>query len=231
MERSEIKKFFKQCPETDKYFDLLVESDVGEKHHILPRSMYPEYILEKWNIIKLSYANHYKVHELLPYMVEGTDKYKMLHAWNLICGVTRGAFVDVDRYSELKSQHAEMCCGENNVCFNRVGDKHPLFGKSHSEETRDRMRNSHKNQSEQTRKRKSESRKGKKHEQYVKDKIAASKIGKPRPQHVKDALSLARSRPVMIGGVRYKSIVEASRLLGVSRRKIYDGIDKGDYLA
>lgn len=231
MERSEIKKLFKPCEETDKYFELLVESDVGEKHHILPRSIYPEHASEKWNLIRLSYTNHYKVHELLPYMVEGAGKYKMLCAWNLICGITKGKFVDVDRYVELKLQHVEMCSGENNVCFNRVGDKHPLFGKSHSQETKDKMRKSHENESEETRRRKSESRKGKKHEQYVKDKIAASRIGKPRPKHVTDALILAISRKVTINNIQYSSILEASRVLGISRSKIYSGIAKGEYFA
>lgn len=36
-----------------------------EKHHILPRCLYPEYIKSKWNIIKLPARAHYIAHYLL----------------------------------------------------------------------------------------------------------------------------------------------------------------------
>jgi hypothetical protein len=37
----------------------LNESDIyTEKHHILPRSTFPEYEKESWNIVELSYEDH-----------------------------------------------------------------------------------------------------------------------------------------------------------------------------
>lgn len=54
----------------DKYIKFLInykidinESDIyTEKHHILPRSTFPEYEKESWNIVELSYEDHKLVH-------------------------------------------------------------------------------------------------------------------------------------------------------------------------
>ena len=52
----------------EEYIDLVSFDDdceIFERHHILPRSMFPEFIKDEWNIVKLSYSNHVKAHELL----------------------------------------------------------------------------------------------------------------------------------------------------------------------
>jgi hypothetical protein len=54
----------------EKYLKLLLEykiyineSDIyTEKHHILPRSIFPEYEKESWNIVELSYEDHVDAH-------------------------------------------------------------------------------------------------------------------------------------------------------------------------
>lgn len=54
----------------DKYISLLLEYKLDgndnevytEKHHILPRSTFPEYKNEDWNIVELSYEDHKLVH-------------------------------------------------------------------------------------------------------------------------------------------------------------------------
>lgn len=40
----------------------LIDSMYSEKHHILPRSTFPEFKDESWNIIELNYEDHRKVH-------------------------------------------------------------------------------------------------------------------------------------------------------------------------
>jgi hypothetical protein len=45
--------------------DLIEENVYCEFHHILPRSQFPEYIGYDWNLIRLSYKDHIKSHELL----------------------------------------------------------------------------------------------------------------------------------------------------------------------
>lgn len=52
----------------DKYINFLLNYNLDininytEKHHILPKSAFPEYINEEWNIIELSYDDHKNVH-------------------------------------------------------------------------------------------------------------------------------------------------------------------------
>lgn len=43
---------------------------------------------------------------------------------------------------EVRQKLSILNSGENNPCYGRTGDKHPLFGKHHSEETKQKMRKS-----------------------------------------------------------------------------------------
>lgn len=143
----------------DRYFSICSESipadEEGENHHILPRSMFPEYDKCSWNIVRLSYINHYKVHEILASIcINKSDEFKMLHAWNLICNTRDGLFIDADTYNSLKTRRVELLSenmsgagnpmygvsGENAPCFGRVGEKHPMFGRNHLPETIERIK-------------------------------------------------------------------------------------------
>jgi len=52
----------------DKYINILLNysnnnlEEYTEKHHILPRSIFPEYSKEDWNIIEINYEDHKLVH-------------------------------------------------------------------------------------------------------------------------------------------------------------------------
>jgi hypothetical protein len=52
----------------DKYIKLMIEYKLSEsieyieKHHILPRSVFPEFENEDWNIIELKYSDHVNAH-------------------------------------------------------------------------------------------------------------------------------------------------------------------------
>ena len=35
------------------------------KHHILPRSLYPDFKHKEWNIVLVTYAEHKRLHEIL----------------------------------------------------------------------------------------------------------------------------------------------------------------------
>jgi hypothetical protein len=69
-----------------KWYLSLVSSDSDdaytEKHHILPRSLFPEYKNCKWNIVKLSARKHFMAHMLLCKMLaKNNNNYgKMLSA-------------------------------------------------------------------------------------------------------------------------------------------------------
>lgn len=85
MNTSEIKEKFLNCAETDQYLEIVLNAEAtGEKHHILPKSIWPEFEHLKWNIVVLSRLNHLKAHELLPMMLEGMARRKMAFAWKMM---------------------------------------------------------------------------------------------------------------------------------------------------
>ena len=51
-----------------KFNTIIEENEYVEMHHILPRSMFPEFINEDWNIIRLKYSDHIEAHRLLHLM-------------------------------------------------------------------------------------------------------------------------------------------------------------------
>lgn len=69
------------------YIDLIFdenaydEDDYYERHHILPKSMFPEYIKCKWNIVNLSYDNHVLAHE---YLARFYQNLQMKRAFNFM---------------------------------------------------------------------------------------------------------------------------------------------------
>jgi hypothetical protein len=76
-----------------------------EAHHILPKSLFPEYIKEKWNIVLLTPEEHIKCHKLLVDMTTGEYKHKMVHAaW---CMVSRKT-VDREIYDVSDTEYGEL---------------------------------------------------------------------------------------------------------------------------
>jgi hypothetical protein len=72
------------------YFDIiknrlenpLAADTYGEKHHVLPKSIYPQYKKAKWNQVKLTAREHYICHMLLVKIFKNTKYYyKMLNAY------------------------------------------------------------------------------------------------------------------------------------------------------
>lgn len=222
MEREEIKKFFKQCKETEAYFDLLVESEVGEIHHILPESIWPQFSKCGWNLVKISFENHYKVHELLPYMVAGQDFYKMLCAWNQMCGRSQGKYVTSEIYSKLKKDFSEnnpsklehvkeikrkkweVYWADPKIREARTGANHPSFGRSISEEQKIKQ--------SKTMNGRQSPLKGKERPN-LKGKMAGDKN------------PMARS--VVIDGVEYATLTEAAEKFGVTKQAIVYWIKTG----
>lgn len=153
-------------PLTLEYFELcsVAYEGKGEKHHILPQSICPEYSKDSWNIVNLSYQNHYRVHEILPQVCLRIGDYKkMLFAWRLLSNTRDEILLDSVTYSRLKeglrtanssSNSAlwgvklskERCLkisegqkGENHWMFGKGKDAHPFYGRCHSEESKQLM--------------------------------------------------------------------------------------------
>lgn len=69
--KEELKKHFKDERWGERYFRFLdafahkSADGIYEKHHILPRSMFPQYVESEWNIVKLTPRAHYIAHYIL----------------------------------------------------------------------------------------------------------------------------------------------------------------------
>lgn len=127
---------------TAKYFEIcsVVHEGKGERHHILPRSMWPEYEFCSWNLVNLSVEDHYKAHEVLPQIcIVDFDRQNMLFGWNMLSGKTKGAYAS-EVAKELRKMRQDSLRGEGNPMFGTKGSLSPNFGKKIDAETK--LRNS-----------------------------------------------------------------------------------------
>jgi len=95
-----------------------------EKHHILPRSMFPQYAKSKWNIVRLSGRKHFIAHMLL---------YKMVNKKSLEYGKMLAAAVRMKSFDDKKYVNSYLYEGA------RIGYSNYLKGKPLSEETRRKL--------------------------------------------------------------------------------------------
>lgn len=123
---------------TARYFEIcsLVYEGKGEKHHILPRSMWPEYEFCDWNLVNLSVEDHYKVHEILPQVcLQDFDRQNMLFAWNMLNGKVKGLYGS-ESVERLRQMRIESLRGEGNPMFGTKGALSPNYGKKLDDETK-----------------------------------------------------------------------------------------------
>lgn len=114
-------------------------SEYGETHHIIPRSCGG--CNEEWNLVRLTPEEHYRCHELLPFIyTKGKAHRAMVHAWWLLSHTTEGVEIPEEDYGILERMHSTALSmertGEGNPMY---GKPSPMKGKHHSEEARARM--------------------------------------------------------------------------------------------
>ncbi len=133
-----------------------------EKHHILPKSIFPEYKTEKWNLVFLTAREHFIVHCLLVKMTEKRNRYKMSNAlkWFTNNKIHKEIYSNSRLYEKfsryfnhssetkekmkgLKSDSHKKKMKENHADFN--GKKNPFYGKKHKEESKEKIKNNHAN--------------------------------------------------------------------------------------
>jgi hypothetical protein len=154
------------------------QADVGEVHHIVPKSVAK---LRKWddsrtnqkkNLRKLSYQDHFRAHILLCYFLDGEEKTKMLYAWWQMTHSREGVLLSENECARLRAEYSRVVSiamlGNTWNTGRKLTKKHKekisktQIGKIVSQETKDKM---------------SESQKGKTHSQETKDKISKSRSG------------------------------------------------------
>lgn len=131
-----------------KYIESLIDQDISgysERHHILPKSLFPQFKNNSWNIIRLTARQHFIAHWMLA-KAFGEGMWIALYMMTT-CDENgnRNYMVSSNLYGTLKVKRAEILSekwsGESNPMYgsSRFGDKNPMHNKSHSEETRKKI--------------------------------------------------------------------------------------------
>ena len=141
-----------------------------QKHHIKPRSLFPDLIRDKNNIVKLTYREHYIAHWLLTKIYPSKE---MTHAfWRMNC-------CNNDLYF---NSYAFQICRKAFIESNK-GQGNPMYGKH----------GKRRHHTEQTRRKMSEALKGKNFSEAHKRKIGEANKGKHRSEEIKKKLSEANT--------------------------------------
>lgn len=158
--------------------------EYGENHHILPKSLFPEFKNIKkypWNIKRLKARDHYMVHymlcELLP------DNPKILYAWNML---------HINKYSKIDKYIIDSMSIEYEEVKKKISEYRRKF--VYTKETREKMSRSAKVKvfSEEHKNNMKLAHTGKKHSKETKIKIGVKQRGVvrgPMLQETRDKIS------------------------------------------
>lgn len=155
-----MKEYFKNLDVNNhylnRYFKLIkhfkeinFDNEITESHHILPKSIFPQYKSPKefiWNIVKIPYREHLILHLVLSKCFNGKQKSSMIFALRSMLGLpknckSRYVLKNSKYYNKLTNKYMkEYCRGKNHHSF---GKKYRL-GKKHSEETKKLISEIHK---------------------------------------------------------------------------------------
>ena len=159
-------------------------SGYSETHHIIPRSLGGNDT--KDNLVVLTAREHYICHLLLPKMLQGKSKYKML------CAILRMAHSNQEQRVKIPSRVYERVKIEKAAMHSKLysGTNNSFYGMKHSEETKQKLRAARARQiardgtmTDEAREKLSIAAKGRILNENHKAKIAASHKGKPKKKH------------------------------------------------
>lgn len=153
-----------------------------ENHHIIPTSLGG--IDDKTNTVFLTAKEHFTCHHLLTKMVDGTAKYKMDKAISKMLSTNQ--FQQRIKVSSRLYEQIRINAGKAASAMNK-GMVSAFKGKTHSQETKDKIGALAKLRPRQVRSEKS------------KAKVAASLKGKPKTQSHKDAIKATWNKEARSG--------------------------------
>jgi ribosomal protein L9 len=109
-------------------------SGYTENHHIIPRSLGGTDTAN--NLVSLTAKEHYMCHLLLPKMLEGESKYKML------CAILRMAHSNQKQRVKVNSRVYERVKIEKAAMQSvmRKGERNPFYGKTHTPEVIEKIK-------------------------------------------------------------------------------------------
>lgn len=125
-----------------------------ERHHILPKSIFPEYIKDDWNIAKLTAKDHFIAHHNLFKMFPSHPKI-VAAMWGMCNQVSpnhQREFLEDHKYEisslyaqvrEAHAQNVRLRQLTNNPMKGRTGESSPLYGKKRPKEVVEKMKQNH----------------------------------------------------------------------------------------
>ena len=168
----------------------LPESEYGQKHHILPKSLYPQYKNTKANIVKLTYREHYICHWLLTKIRPCQEMYNAF--WRMNC-CQNNLYFNSYAYSEIRQKIINLKLGSHLSEETKKKMSESLTGRKFSEEHCQKISNANKNRvvTDETKKKISDGNKGKKLSEETKKKISEKGKGRIVTEQTKQKLSVA----------------------------------------
>lgn len=164
--------------------------DYFEIHHIKPRSIYPDLVDDKENLVALTAKEHYFAHHLLKEIYkkqygDNSDEYwRLFNAFWLMSHAKRYTFISAQRYEALRKEITDFWSDENKTKEIRLkmskakkGKPSPKKGIPLSEEHKEKLRLINL---------------GKKHSPETIEKIRQSNLGKQLSEEHKQILIQSR---------------------------------------
>jgi hypothetical protein len=166
-----------------------------ERHHIIPKCM--EGTNDWWNIVNLTFREHFLVHWLLTKMTSGDAKRKMQQSLMAMCsprgrGMARSRTIRSGWQYTLARQNARMSASEIKMSEETKakigiavsGEKNGFFGKKHSVETCETIRR--KKLGRKFSEEEKAKRRGWKHSEETKVEMSKSRSGEKHPFYGKN---------------------------------------------
>jgi len=155
-----------------------------EGHHVLPRSISGDKLNTGFKVY-LTAREHFICHLLLPKMLEGDNRKKMLFALHRLCtgnkkNYVKSSFVyetikqNMSRVAKIRSKEFWDSLTQEQKSLMRAGEKNSRWGAVVTEETRKKISESNKGKLAGS----NHPLFGKGHSEYTKNKISMSKRGK-----------------------------------------------------
>lgn len=172
-----------------------------EKHHILPKSMFPNLAKEKWNILSIPARVHFILHYLL------WKAYRDRKTWNAFKFMIsknshQKRYFNSKLYASLKEANIKI--PEDH----KLKISNSLKGIKRSNETKLKMKISNKENGKNSWKNRSS------HSEETKLKMSLWQKGKPKPNNSGE--KNGKSKPIFFRGKQYVSLTHCSNDLGIS---------------
>lgn len=180
------------------YFEIILnrvnnplQEDVyGQKHHVLPKSLYPQYAKTKANIVKLTYREHYICHWLLTKIKPCRQ---MINAfWRMNC-CKKDLYFNSYAYSKIRQNFIDLKKGSHLSQDTKEKMSKSLKGRKFTKEHCLKISEANKKRivSNDTKQKISAANTGRKHSEQSKEKISKAGKGRVVSEETREKISIS----------------------------------------